>query len=64
MKKFCVTISRVGCLFVMAENESDAMYIANRQYSDTVKWFDNWEATDVEEDDSFDDDEYITEEYE
>jgi hypothetical protein len=48
----------------MAENESDAMYIANRQYSDTVKWFDNWEATDVEEDDSFDDDEYITEEYE
>ena len=46
MKKFCVTISRVGCLFVMAENESDAMYIANRQHSDTVKWFDNWEATD------------------
>jgi hypothetical protein len=59
--KYCVTIVRTGCVFVEAENESEAMDIANHQTTDTVNWSEDWEATDCMEDDSCDDDDYITE---
>ena len=59
--KYCVTIVRTGFLFVEAENEAEAMDIANHQTTDTVSWSEDWEATDCMEDDSCEDDDYITE---
>ena len=59
--RYCVTIVRTGCVFVEAENEAKAMDIANHQTTDDVSWSDDWEATDCMEDDSCDDDNYITE---
>lgn len=61
MKKYCVTIVRTGCVFVEAENEAEAMDIANHQLTDTVNWSDDWEATACTEDDSELDNAYITE---
>ena len=51
-KKYCVTIVKTGCIFVEAENESEAIDIANHQETDAVNWSDDWEATDCFEDDS------------
>lgn len=48
-KKFCVTIVRYGCLFVEAEDEVDAMDLADHQTTDTVNWSDDWTPTDAEE---------------
>lgn len=59
--KYCVTIVRTGCIFVEAENESEAMDIANHQTTDAVSWSEDWEATDCMEDDSCEDCDYITE---
>ena len=50
--KYCVTIVRTGCIFVEAENETEAMDIANHQLTGEVNWSDDWEATDCMEDDS------------
>lgn len=52
MKKYMVTVVRTGCIFAEAENESEAMDIANHQLTSTVSWSEDWEATDVMEDDS------------
>lgn len=59
--KYCVTIVRTGCMFVEAENEAEAMDIANHQTTDAVNWSDDWEATDCMEDDSALDGMYIKE---
>ena len=32
--KYCVTVARTGCIFVEAENESEAIDIANHQDTD------------------------------
>jgi hypothetical protein len=61
MKKYCVTIVRTGCVFVEAENENDAIDIANHQLTDTVNWSEDWEATDVSEDDSACENLYVSE---
>lgn len=58
--KYCVTVERTGCVFVEAENETDAIDIANHQLTDTVSWSDDWEATYVEEDDTMPDVFYVT----
>lgn len=59
--KYCVTIVRYGCLFVEAKNPEEAMDIADHQTTDTVNWSDDWAPTDAAEDDSEDDNQYITE---
>ena len=59
-KKYCVTITRTGCLFVEAESEAVAMDLADHQTTDTVSWSEDWEPSDVFEDDSYCG-EYITE---
>lgn len=64
MKKYMVILSRTGSLLVMANSESEAMDIANHQFSDTINWHDDWDATNVESDESYDDDEYVTKNYE
>jgi hypothetical protein len=46
---------------VEAENENDAMDIANHQLTDTVNWSEDWEATDVFEDDSACENLYVSE---
>lgn len=61
MAKYLVTVVRTGCIFVEAESEAEAMDIADHQFDDAVNWSDDWEATDVEEDDSADPEEYIKE---
>lgn len=61
MKKYCVIIERTGCIFVEAENENDAMDIADHQLTDTVNWSEDWEATDVFEDDSACENLYVSE---
>lgn len=60
-KKYCVTITKTGCIFVEAENAEEAMDIANHQTTDTVNWSDDWEATDAIEDNSALDYAYIRE---
>lgn len=52
MKKYCVTITRTGCMFVEASSEAEAMDIANHQTTDMVNWSDDWESTDAFEDGS------------
>lgn len=58
--KYCVTIVRTGCVFVEAESEEDAMYLADHVTTDTVSWSEDWEATDAFEDEDCCG-EYITE---
>lgn len=59
--KYCVTIVRTGCIFVEADNMADAMDIADHQTTDSVSWSEDWEVTDVFEDDSACDCMYVTE---
>lgn len=61
MAKYLVTVVRTGCVFVEAESEAEAMDIADHQFDDTINWSDDWEATDIEEDDSAEPEMYITE---
>ena len=61
MKKYCVTITRTGWLFVEADSDEKAMDIANHQTTDTVNWSDDWVPTACMEDDSEPDCMYITE---
>lgn len=46
--KYCVVIVRTGCVFIEAENEAEAMDIANHYPTDEINWSDDWEATDCE----------------
>ena len=57
--KYCVTIARMGCVFVEAANDSEAFGIANQLKTDDVSWDDDWYATYAEEDDSQPDSCYI-----
>ena len=50
MKKYLVTIARFGFIEVEADNEVDAMNIANNMSTDYISWSDDWEATDARED--------------
>lgn len=59
--KYIVTVVRTGCVFVEAENEKQALDIANHIRTSTVCWSDDWEATDAMEDDSAMDCMYISE---
>lgn len=61
MKKYCVTIVKTGCIFVKAENEAEAMDIADHQTTDTVNWSEDWTPTDCVEDNSELDNMYVTE---
>ncbi len=58
--KYCVNIIRTGCVFVEAESEKQAMYLADHVTTDTVIWSEDWEPTDVFEDEYYCG-EYITE---
>ena len=49
-KAYNVTIVRYGSIPVWAENESEAMEIADRQKTDTVNWSDDWMPTDADVD--------------
>lgn len=60
-KKYCVTIVRTGCVFVEANSEAEAIDIADHQTTDTVSWSDDWESTDIFEDDSACDYMYVSE---
>lgn len=51
--KYCVTITRTGCLFIEAESEAAAMDIADHQTTETVSWSEDWSPTDCEEDSSY-----------
>lgn len=51
--KYCVTITRTGCLFIEAESEAAAMDIADHQETETVNWSDDWSPTDCKEDSSY-----------
>ena len=59
--KYCVTITRTGCLFVEADSEEQAMDIADHQTTDMVNWSDDWAPTSCMEDDSEPDCMYIKE---
>ena len=59
--KYCVTVTRTGCVFVEAENEEKAMYIADHLTTDTINWSDDWEPTDCVEDETILDNMCITE---
>lgn len=59
--KYIVTVVRTGCVFVEAENEEQALDIANHLRTSTVCWSDDWAATDAMEDDSAMDCMYISE---
>lgn len=50
--KYLVTVVRTGCVSIEADDESQALDIANSLKTDSVCWSDDWEATDVVEDDS------------
>lgn len=52
MKKYMVTVVKTGCVFVEADDEYTAMDIANHQITSNINCSDDWEATDVIEDDS------------
>lgn len=60
MTKYLVTLVRTGCVFVKAESEAEALDIVNHQFTDDIIWSDDFEATDIEEDDSAEPEEYIT----
>ncbi len=60
MAKYLVTVVRTGCVFVEAESEAEAMDIADHQFTDDISWSDDFDATDIEEDDSAEPEEYIT----
>lgn len=47
---YLVTIVRVGSLSVEAENEIEAMHIADRQPTNSICWDDSWKATNAVED--------------
>lgn len=49
--KYCVTVTKTGCLFVEADNKEQAIDIANHQTTDSVNWSDDWEVTDCSYDD-------------
>jgi hypothetical protein len=51
MKKYLVTIARFGFVEVEANSEGEAMYIADNMQTEDISWSDDWEATDVKEDD-------------
>ena len=59
--KYLVTVVRTGCVFIEADDESQALDIANHLKTDSVYWSDDWDATDVVEDDSALDNMYISE---
>ena len=59
--KYMVTITRFGYLWVEAENEAQAMDIADHQKTETVEWSDDWAPTDVQVDEDEPDGSYITE---
>lgn len=50
MPRYNVTIARYGYLAIEADNESEAMMIADRQTTETVNWSDDWMPTDADED--------------
>lgn len=52
MNKYMVTVVRTGCVPVLANSESEAMAIADRQHTEVVNWSDDWYPTDAELDDS------------
>lgn len=59
--KYCVTVTRTGCLFIEADSEAEAIDIADHQTTDTVNWSEDWSPTDCYEDDSEPDEMYIAE---
>jgi len=59
--KYCVAVVRYGYLFIEAENYGDALDIADHQFTDTVKWSDDWSPSEIFEDDSQPDNFYIRE---
>lgn len=47
--KYLVTVVRTGCVSIEADDEDQALDIANCLKTDSVCWSDDWEATDVVE---------------
>ena len=59
--KYCVTVQRLGILFVEADGEEEVFDIANHQTTDTVNWSDDWTPTDAVKDDTQPANVYISE---
>lgn len=59
--KYYVQVEKVGCIFVEAPTKQEAMFIADHQPSSAIDWDDDWKAVYCEEDDTQDDNEYVTE---
>lgn len=52
-KVYDVTIARYGSVRVVADNDTEAMQIARKEYStDEIAWSDDWEPTDATEADA------------
>lgn len=60
-QKYCVTVARVGCIFVEAESPEDAIEIADHQTTDAVRWSDDWSVTDCIPDDTEPNGVYVSE---
>jgi len=50
--KYCVIVARSGAAFVEAKSAEEAMSIVDRLPGVEISWSDDWEVTDVSEDDS------------
>ncbi len=50
--RYCVTVTKTGCVYVDAETEAEAMDIAEHQLKDDIWCIDDWKATEVFQDDS------------
>lgn len=59
--KYCITVVRYGSVFVEADDQMDAEYIAGEQSADGVYWEDDWDIVGVQEADDVDDELFIRE---
>ena len=59
--KYCITMVRYGSVFVEADNQMDAEYIAGEQSIEDIYWEDDCEIVGVQEADDVEDGLFIRE---